>query len=131
MNLANFNLPHTWEGDIREPLFTFSVGGDTRYGFYLNNIVQNAEVALVLGSSVVLATVLSWILFTFVIVPKKQNTSFAYLLGFGVIIPFWILSPMPLIRFFNLRNKVFRFVFGTIPTLTIFRTLEGAYSRTS
>jgi hypothetical protein len=40
------NLPHAWEGDVREPLYTFSVAGET-FGFFACSIRQNVEIALV------------------------------------------------------------------------------------
>ena len=67
------------------------------------------------------------LLYTVVIAKQKHDTHAAYLLGYGVIIPFWILSPLYLIRAFGMTNTVFRFVMGTIPTLALFRTLEGTY----
>ena len=45
--IARQNLPHAWKGDVREPIFTFSLGGDHLYGFYFFSIVQNIEIALV------------------------------------------------------------------------------------
>ena len=44
------DLPHSWKGDVRQPLFTFSLGsGDDvdLFGFYFTSIVQNVECAVV------------------------------------------------------------------------------------
>ena len=40
------DLPHAWNGDIRQPLFTFSLGGNI-YGFFFTSILQNFECAIV------------------------------------------------------------------------------------
>ncbi|CAB9504739.1 long-chain-alcohol O-fatty-acyltransferase [Seminavis robusta] len=121
--LSLSNLPHSWEGDVRNPLFTFSLVGET-YGFYLNNVVQNVEVLLFLIATGLVGGAVARVLYQAVILPKRQDTSMAYLLGYGVIIPFWILSPMYIIQTLRITNKVFRFCMGTVPTLGIFRTME-------
>ena len=36
--MGSVNLPHAWQGDIREPLFVFSLLGET-YGFYFCSIL--------------------------------------------------------------------------------------------
>ena len=58
--------------------------------------------------------------------PRKQETTFANLLVYGGILPFWIVSPYFFIQMADLRNLIFKFVVAVItPTLTLFRTTEG------
>ena len=59
--------------------------------------------------------------------PPMTMTS-SYLLGYGVVVPFWIFSPMYFIQTWGITNTVFRFIMGTIPILAFFRTLEGRFS---
>ncbi|CAB9507618.1 long-chain-alcohol O-fatty-acyltransferase [Seminavis robusta] len=121
--LSQSSLPHSWEGDVRNPLFTFSLSGET-YGFYLNNFLQNIEGLLFLIATALVAATVACVLYQTVIVPKQHDTSMAYLLGYGVIIPFWILSPMYVIQTLHVTNTVFRFCMGTVPILSMFRTME-------
>jgi hypothetical protein len=78
-----------------------------------------------LGATVVVAAAMACLIFEVVIKPKKQGTNVAYLVGYGLIIPFWAIVPMYAIQTFQITNKVFRFIMGTVPSLAMFRTLEG------
>jgi hypothetical protein len=56
--------------------------------------------------------------------PSSPSTNF--LLGFGVILPFWLILPSYQLQLLNVRSRVMRFIIGAIvPTLSLFRTLEG------
>ena len=65
------------------------------------------------------------LLYNSVISTKKHDTHIAYLLGYGVVMPFLIFSPMYFIQSFGITNTVFRFIMATMPVLAFFRTLEG------
>ena len=92
------NLPHSWVGDIRDPVFTVSFEGCT-YGVFAASVRQNVEIALLLGATAFMAVAVSWVLYESVVSKGRENTALAYLLGFGAIVPFWILSPMYLIKY--------------------------------
>jgi uncharacterized membrane protein YciS (DUF1049 family) len=93
-------------------------------------MIQNVEVAVVLGATVLVAAAISLLIFKYILSPTTyRNSSLACcLLGYGIIVPFWIFVPVYAVKTLNIRNKVFRFVFGTVPTLSFFRTFEGKYS---
>lgn len=120
------NLPHSWEDDPREPFLTFSYKHQ-KFGLYLPEIIQNVEVAVVLGATVLVAAAISLLIFKYILSPStyRNSTLACCLLGYGIIVPFWILVPVYAVKILNIRNKVFRFVFGTVPTLSFFRTFEG------
>jgi hypothetical protein len=68
------------------------------------------------------------VIYKAIIEPKRYDTPFSRLLGFGVLLPFWIVFPTILFQFLGIRNFLFKFVIGVItPTLSIFRTTEGTY----
>ena len=72
------------------------------------------------------AAITSLPIYEIVIKRKRQDTIVAYLLGYGLILPFWIACPVYMIRLFDIRNFIFKFMVGVIvPTLSIFRSTEG------
>jgi hypothetical protein len=79
----------------------------------------------------VVAAAVACLIFELVIKPKKEDTSVAYLVGYGLIIPFWVIVPMYAIQTFQITNKVFRFIMGAVPSLAMFRTMEGGCSENS
>jgi hypothetical protein len=75
---------------------------------------------------VAFAALIGFLIYTTIVKPKRYNTTFAYLLGYGVILPFLIVCPASIIRFFDVRNLIFKFCIGVItPTMSIFRATEG------
>jgi hypothetical protein len=73
-----------------------------------------------------LAALTSLLIYTFIIKPKRYDTTVSHLLGFGIILPFWIAFPVSIIRLFDIRNLIFKFMIGVIvPILSIFRSTEG------
>jgi hypothetical protein len=66
------------------------------------------------------------LIYTLIIKPKRYDTTFSHVLGFGIILPFWIACPVLIIPFFDIRNLIFKFMIGVIvPILSIFRSTEG------
>jgi hypothetical protein len=73
-----------------------------------------------------LAAITAALLYTKIVKPNKQESNFAYLLGYGAILPFWLVAPWYWIHLFDIRNDVIKFAaFMTVPTLVIFRTTAG------
>lgn len=73
-----------------------------------------------------LASFTALILFSLVVKPKRYDTTLSHLLGFGILLPFWIATPVYMIRLFEIRNMLFKFMFGVVvPTISIFRSTEG------
>jgi hypothetical protein len=71
-----------------------------------------------------LAALFSQLVYYYVI-PNK-NTTTAYLIGYGFIIPFWLALPSTVISYLDAKNKLFRFTVAAVtPSLCIFRTTEG------
>lgn len=51
------------------------------------------------------------------------------MIGYGFIIPFWLMFPSVVVDFLDVRNKVFRFCIAAVtPSLCVFRTTEGKNS---
>ena len=72
----------------------------------------------------ILAACFSQLVYHFVL--PKSRTSTAYMIGYGFIIPFWLLFPSAVIDYLDVRNKVFRFCIAAVtPSLCVFRTTEG------
>jgi hypothetical protein len=73
----------------------------------------------------IVAGVTGNIIYKYVIQPRKVDTNFAYLVAYGLILPFWIISPTIFIRFFDIRHLIFKFMICIIPIISLFRTTEG------
>jgi len=74
------------------------------------------------------AAPIGWILYKTVIEPKQEGTTKAYLIGWGIVLPFWICCPFWLIWAFSIKNVLFIFVLGGAPAIAFFfRTLECIY----
>ena len=75
----------------------------------------------------VFAAVLSVISYKFIV--KNQESWTRYVVGYGLLVPFWIISPMVQIQLLGIENKLMKFCVGGIcPTLGIFHTTEGEFS---
>jgi hypothetical protein len=125
-------LPHSSEVDDREPLFTllapalFGEYFDGIYGVYGFSLAYWVNLLSFIALQVLVASVTGIILYKVVIKPRAYESTFSLMLVYGVILPFWIFMPAYMIRFFDVRNLVFKFIIGTItPTLSIFRATEG------
>ena len=116
-------LPYKLEEDDRMPMFSFHIG-NVEYGFFMFSVIWWIEILLIVISMSALAALTGAITYSFII--RRQGAYHSYLLGFGVLIPFWILAPFYGVELFDIRNKFMKFCFGAIvPTLGIFRTSEG------
>jgi hypothetical protein len=125
-------LAHSSEVDDREPLFTLSAPElfgeyfNGRYGVYSFSLVYWVDLLAFIALQVLVASVTGIILYKVVIEPRAYESTFSLMLVYGVILPFWISMPFYTIRFFDVRNLVFKFIVGVItPTLSIFRATEG------
>lgn len=57
---------------------------------------------------------------------RRQGSTLAYLVGFGLVIPFWVFFPSMVVDWMGVRNKLYRFCMAAVtPTLCVFRTTEG------
>jgi Membrane bound O-acyl transferase family len=134
-------FPHIAESDYRHPLFTFSFpfGGtdhdeherSVQYGFYfISPIFWLSLIGMLLLESCV-AALTGLLLYKTIVEPKRSDTSTAMLIGWGIVLPLWIVYPVVLIQLLDIRNAIFKFVLGCIyPILCVFRTMECIYGFT-
>mmetsp|Transcript_6282 Transcript_6282/g.15842 ORF Transcript_6282/g.15842 Transcript_6282/m.15842 type:complete len:472 (-) Transcript_6282:1247-2662(-) len=153
-------LPHQAETDYRQPLFLFQLPFPTStpttndaddsnddtvvyYGFYFLSIMYWVELIAMMAINMVIACLTACVLYKFVLVQPSHNdksksisnlsttSATALLVGWGFVIPFWIIWPFVLCQLLDVRNILFRFCIGCItPTLSIFRTTETIYGFT-
>ena len=119
-------FPHRIETDTREPLFTYN-----GYGFLWISIGYWMElIVMVIACLCISAVIGRYILYRYVIEPKLSATTTAYLIGFGLIIPFWVYFPFLVLSSYgngiiDIRNNIFRFLVCCIsPVVCCFRTIE-------
>lgn len=114
--------------DQRLPCITFSIAG-SRYGL----LAPSLQFWLALGTCLLLgaiySTVLSCIMYKFIIFPRKQQqhpdtSTTSLLVGFGFIVPLCVIYPYYGIHFFLIKNKVIKFLFGIASLTTAFRCSE-------
>ena len=73
-----------------------------------------------------LAAITAALLYILIVKPNKQESSLAYLLGYGTIVPFWLVAPWYWIHLFDIRNDMIKFAaFLSVPSLVVFRTTAG------
>ena len=122
--MSTFSNPHTWTEDTRDPIFQVSFQ-DVDYGFYMLSIPMWIELLLFILANVGLAAVFAVALYPVV---KYPCTVTAYLTGFGLFLPFWILAPYLVTNWLNVRNKIFLFCACVLtPTVSIFRIMEAIF----
>ena len=119
--------------DQRLPCLTFTIAGKN-YGL----LAPSLQFWLALGTCLLLgaiySTVLSFVMYKFIILPRKKQTSAhhqnasttttsstALLIGFGFIMPLCVIYPYYGIHFFRIKNKVIKFLFGIASLTTAFR----------
>ena len=110
-----FALPHNSVTDDREPLFTFyvpntfTVDGTTtsvnEYGFLGISIIFWTELLGMFLITIVVAAIIGLILYWTIMQPKQTETTKAYLVGWGLIIPFWIAYPFIFCHYLGITNK--------------------------
>jgi Membrane bound O-acyl transferase family len=135
-------FPHLAESDYREPLLEFSfprswfsvdddtsaIGDAAVYGLFGPSETYWIEIVSLVSLPMILAAVTAAITYHFIVAPKQADTSTAYFLGYGVLLPFWLGFPFWINPLFDIRNLVFKFVVGGImPTLVEFRLLEAIH----
>ena len=146
MDNNGFLFPHLAEDDTREPLFLVTIPK-----FLTNNMLfsttneENEETLFRLGVLMLsipywiellglilltlsFAAIVGLVLYKTVIETKQEQTPTAYLIGWGLVIPFWLSWPTLLLQFVDLRCSIFRFLVGGIaPIVCSFRTIEVIY----
>jgi len=141
-----FDFPHLWEKDNREPVFVFTVSIPSgflgmlfdptttitteshEYGLLMLSLAYWIELLGLLIVSLSIATCVGLVLYKSVIEPKKERTAHAYLIGWGLLLPFWVSWPILLLGTIDLHNAMFRFVVGGFtPVICFFRTTEAIY----
>ena len=131
-------IPHLAESDYREPLLTFSLpdalatrlGVDPTivYGLFRPCEIFWIEVLSLVCLTTVTAALTASIVYHFIVGPKKSETSTAFFLGYGVLLPFWLGWPFLIYPLLDVRNLLLKFVVGgVIPTLMEFRLLEAIH----
>ena len=137
--MDGFDFPHLSEDDTREPLFLvtiptslakiiFSKERDEpiRLGFLMMSLPYWVELLGFVLVTLSFAAFVGLFLYKTVIEPKRERTSTAYLIGFGLILPFWVSWPVLLFNIIDVRSAIFRFLVGGIaPIICSFRTVEA------
>jgi len=118
-------LPHTWDADLREPSWTFEIGGET-YNLFLPSLTFWVSLLTFQVVQALFAAAVSTVVYKFII--KRQGSPSSYLMAYGVVIPTILLFPSYMIRSAGIRNQLFRFACGNrMPVLSILRTSAAAH----
>jgi hypothetical protein len=119
------SLPHNWKGDERDVLFHVTLNNQP-YDLYAPSIALWVEMLALSALYILLETLLS--IPTYYILVKQARTTHAYLVGWGILVPFFICAPMALTNAVDMEHKLIRF-FATVvaPTCCVFRTTEAMY----
>ena len=131
-------IPHLAESDYREPLLTFALpevlathlgaNPTTVYGFFVPSDIFWIEVLSFVCLTTVAAAFTASIVYHFIVDPKKSDTSTAFVLGYGVLLPFWLGWPFLIYPLLDVRNLLLKFIVGgVIPTLVEFRLSEAIH----
>jgi len=119
------NFPHAFMTDYRTPLFTFEFNGK-ELGFYSISFMYWTEMLVIMLFEAMVAVAFSVLVYRMIV--KKQGTAVAYLVGFGLVIPFWVFFPSMVVDWMGVRNKLYRFCMAAVtPSLCVFRTTEAMY----
>ena len=128
------NSPDVEVWDYRKPLMVFSLpiglghSNPTVYGLYGVSSAYWMEVLLLVSLNILLAAVTGVILYKVVVKPKQYDTTSARILGFGVLLPFWITWPTTIYKLLDVQNLVFKFIVGGLtPTIMLFRISEVVF----
>ncbi len=89
---------------------------------------------LIMGA--IYSSVTSCIIYRWIILPRKErrrkqrennnvNAPSAYLVGFGIVMPFCAISPYYYLRCFGIKNKILKFLAGVAQLTSFFRCSEG------
>lgn len=117
--------PHQLEYDNREPILTFQFQ-DRLLAIYFVSIPFWIEALVLMVLHACFAAVIGLAIYSLII--RQRGTPLAFLVGFGIMVPFWTLAPGPTLDALGITNKVFRFCYAVItPTTSIFRVIEAMY----
>jgi len=120
-------LPFTLNADDREPVFVVRAPG-TFLGLYIPSVAFWLQVFISISLQSILSALVSIVTYT-QIIQKPGSSRYTYLLGYGVLIPLWIIVPRWQLHLFGVENMVINFCLsGIIPTLNIFHTMEAMYN---
>lgn len=121
-------LPYKLDTDDREPVIVVWAG--TFVGLYIPSIFFWIQVLMSVGLQSILSALFSVVTYTQIIDKQHHTNTRNYMLGFGVLIPLWLVLPRWQLQVFGIQNMVINFCLsGIIPTLNIFHTMEGMFWR--
>lgn len=123
-------LPFKLVTDDREPVLTITFMGGAFIGIYIPSVAFWLQVLISIALQCILSALLSIWTFVYIIQPRqKEKTTFShFLIGYGFLIPLWLVLPRLQLHAFGIHNMVINFCLsGIIPTLNIFHTMEGKY----
>lgn len=139
---SEYNWPHKWTDDVRTPIWQFELQDSLKYGLYIPSIPFWVHLVLIVLLECLLVSVPSSILIYYGIIrtiqkkvpskPQRHNPSrtnfLGYLLGWGVLLPAWVVLPPLAVSELGVTNSIMRFCLCVIsPTISIFRILEAMY----
>lgn len=137
METTGFVWPHSTVSDTRTPLFTFDVNNAT-YGFYLFSVTFWLDTLACMIFTASLSAMTGILVYYTMVEPRKDCKpgppplfDKGFLAAFGLILPLWILAPIPMLEYLNIQNMLVRFLIsGVTPTIAIFRTTEALFGFT-
>lgn len=98
------------------------------FGLYGPSVVFWMEVMGIVLLQSFLAAMIAVFLSSPHIVSSRAKRWTKYIVGYGVVIPLWLLLPRYQLQSLDIRNMVMNFCLsGIIPTLQIFHTMEAMY----
>jgi hypothetical protein len=78
--------------------------------------------------AVAFAAVTAAITYHYIVGPKQYDTTRAYILVYGMLLPFWLAWPFLVNPLLDCRNLTFKFIVGgVVPTVVEFRLLEAIH----
>ncbi|VEU37554.1 unnamed protein product [Pseudo-nitzschia multistriata] len=126
------------ETDDRTPLFTFTIPSsiarvmtvegterpDIAFGFLMMSLSYWIELLVLVFAMMSLGAFVGLLLHHAVIKPKQEGTTKAYLVGWGIVLPFWSVFSFLVVEIFDARNMIFKFMMGCFTVVYFFRTIE-------
>ena len=136
--------PHSLTEDCRTPIWIFEISSvsPSRYGLYIPSIPFWVHLLLLVLLECWIAAVPTAFLIYYGIlrpirtqIPSKlrihspsRTNVWGYTLGWGILLPAWIVLPPLVVTELGIANAIMRFCLCIItPTLSIFRILEAMY----
>jgi len=111
--------------DLREPFYVLKFL-NLRIGLLGISITYWISLLGFFLLTLFLAALIGLALYQTVVLTKTTNTLQAYLIGLGIVVPFWMMVwPLQFLKLVTLDNAIFRFLVGGIaPIVCAFRTIE-------